>query len=249
MIKIDYHDTVAVLSLERDITNAINFEFIEELSRSLKKIKSNPDVNGLVLNSTNEKFFSIGFDIPQLYDLPKEDFRQFYKSFNQMCLDLYTLPNPTIAAIKGHAVAGGCILTLCCDYRFIAEGRKLMGLNEVKLGVPVPYLTDCMLQSIIDGRYAREIMESGDFYEPEKLLQIGMVDQIFPLADVLEKSLEKAKLLGSIQKEAYDTIKRNRVEIVEERVLKHWNNKQEIFVECWYSEKSRKQLKEAMEKF
>lgn len=77
-------------------------------------------------------------------------------------LALYTLPKPVVAAITGHAIAGGCILALCCDYRFISEGRKLMGLNEVKLGVPVPYLADRVLHALVGTRYAREIIESGE---------------------------------------------------------------------------------------
>ena len=72
-------------------------------------------------------------------------------------------------------------MALCCDYRFIAEGRKLMGLNEVKLGVPVPYLGDCILRHLVGARHARDIMDTGDFYHPEVLLQMGMVDQALPL--------------------------------------------------------------------
>ena len=98
---------------------------------------------------------------------------------------LFTFPKPTAAAISGHAIAGGCILTLCCDYRYIAEGRKLMGLNEIKLGVPVPYVADCILRSLVGFRHAREIMESGDFYQPETSFQKGLVDAVLPLENVL----------------------------------------------------------------
>lgn len=249
MIDLVYEDTVVVIKLDRGVTNPINLECIDEIAKVLQSVKIDQNAHGLVLSSTNEKFFSIGFDIPQLINLSKEDFRFFYKRFNQMCLDLYTLPKPTVAAITGHAVAGGCILALCCDYRLIAKGRKVMGLNEIKLGVPVPYLADCVLQSLVGIRSAREIMETGEFYKPEKLAQMGMVDQVLPLDEVLAESIKKARLLGSMSEEVYGTIKRNRVEMIESRVLMHWETKQEIFIECWYSDEARKRLKEAMEKY
>ena len=133
MIGVEYHDQVAIVRLDRPATNAINLQLVDELAEALEGVKRDADVRSLVLTSSNDKFFSIGFDIPQLFDLTREDFRSFYQAFNRMCLDLYTLPKPTVAAITGHAIAGGCILTLCCDYRFIAQGRKLMGLNEIML--------------------------------------------------------------------------------------------------------------------
>jgi enoyl-CoA hydratase/carnithine racemase len=249
MIAIDYRNSVAIVKLDRGITNALNLVCVDELARVLQSVRSDPKVRGIVLGSGNEKFFSIGFDIPQLFGLSKKDFRLFYRAFNQTCLDLYTLPKPTVAAVTGHAVAGGCILALCCDYRLIAEGRKLMGLNEIKLGVPVPYLADCVLRSLVGVRSAREVMETGEFYRPEPLVQTGMVDQVLPLEEVLPRAIEKAQLLGSMDQEAYGTIKQNRVEAIEAQVLMRREEKEEIFIECWYSDQARERQREAMEKF
>ncbi len=164
-------------------------------------------------------------------------------------MELYTLPKPTIAAITGHAIAGGCILALCCDYRIIAQERKLMGLNEIKLGVPVPYLADCVLRQLVGIRYAREIMDTGEFYSPEESQAVGLVDQVYPLEQVLQKTIEKAELLGSQPELAFATIKRNRVEEIEIQVEKYAEEKTRIFLDCWYSDEVRKRLTAAMEKF
>jgi enoyl-CoA hydratase/carnithine racemase len=249
MITIDYQDKVMIVNLNRGVINALNLELVNRLSEVLGKARNDPDVHGLVLGSSNEKFFCIGFDIPGLYALDREDFTCFYRAFNNMCLELYTLPKPTTAAITGHATAGGCILALCCDYRLIAEGKKLMGLNEIKLGVPIPYLADCILRSLVGVRYARDIMESGDFYRPEQSLQMGMVDQVLPLEQVRSQAVEKVQLLGSMNQQAYALIKRNRVETIEAQFLAHREEKQEAFIQCWYSEQTRQKLKEAIEKF
>ena len=249
MIRIEHHGEVAIVKLDRGVTNTIDLQLVEELSETLQEVTHDPGVRGLVLGSSNERFFSIGFDIPQLFGLARQDFKFFYQTFNRVCMDLYTLPKPTIAAITGHAIAGGCILALCCDYRFIAQGRKLMGLNEIRLGVPVPYLADCVLRHIVGVRYARDIMDIGEFYQPEESLQMGIVDQVLPLEQVLPKSIEKARLLGGSPQEAFAMIKRNRVERVEAQVLTRLEEKERFFVDRWYSDEARERLREAMEKF
>jgi enoyl-CoA hydratase/carnithine racemase len=242
-------DQVVILKLAHDDTNPLNAELIQELAEELRRVKTNPEVSGLVLGSANDKFFSIGFDIPNLYELSRSDFAVFYHAFNSFCLELYTFPKPTVAAITGHAVAGGCILALCCDYRFIADGRKLMGLNEIKLGMPVPYPADRILRQIIGHRCARDVLESGEFYNPNKLLQFGMVDEILPLGQVIPMSIEKARSLGDLPQGAYAAIKQNRVEIVEAQIKARMDEKEALFLDYWYSQESRSLLKDAIEKF
>lgn len=124
-----------------------------------------------------------------------------------------------------------------------------MGLNEIKLGIPVPYPGDCILQHLVVSRNTREIMGTGEFYHPEESLQIGMVDKVLSLEDVLPKSIVKAKLLGSLPHEAFRMIKRNRLEMVEAQIKKHLAEKERFFIECWYSAEARERLKEAIKEF
>jgi enoyl-CoA hydratase/carnithine racemase len=249
MIAVDYQDTVAIVRLSRGATNVLDLELVNELGELLERIEHDASASALVLGSGNEKFFSIGFDIPNLFGLSRRDFETFFAEFNRVCLKLYTLPKPTAAAITGHAVAGGCILALCCDYRLIAEGKKLMGLNEIKLGVPVPYLADCVLQSIVGTRYARDMMDTGEFYAPADALRMGLVDAVLPVGDVLPKAVEKVSLPSAWTPSAFALIKRNRVEQIEQRVLARREEKERLFVDCWYSDEARQRLKEAMDKF
>jgi enoyl-CoA hydratase/carnithine racemase len=248
MIDVTYEDTVAVLKLNRGVTNALNLALVREVTDTLHRAAGDPQVRALVL-STGNKFFSIGFDIPHLFDLSPDDFATFYRTYNETCLALYTHPKPTVAAITGHAIAGGCILALCCDYRFIGQGRKLMGLNEIKLSVPVPYLADRLVHSLGTARAAREILELGEFYQAEESLELGLVDQVWPLEEVLPRSIERARLLGASEPQAYRAIKRNRVEPVEAQVRARWEERQRTFVECWYSDAAREQLREAIKTF
>jgi enoyl-CoA hydratase/carnithine racemase len=248
-INIEHQDQVAILNLNRGPTNPLNLELVQELAEILSSLNSSSEVRSLILTSASDKFFSIGFDIPGIYDLPRDEFTSVYQAFNQVCLELYTFPKPTVAAIKGHAIAGGTILALCCDYRFIAEGHKLMGLNEIKLGVPVPYLADLILRQVVGPRLARQVVESGDLYPPDELAELGLVDDVLPLDQVLPTAIEKANSLGSHPLQTYALIKRSRVETVAQQFEQHRRLKEKQFIDCWYSPAARERLKAAMEKF
>lgn len=248
-LSVEYRDQVALINLNHGVTNSINRLLIDELSQELNAVVGNNELHSLVLSSISDKFFSIGFDIPELFKFHRDEFTSFYQAFNQVCLDLFTFPKPTLAAVKGHAVAGGTIFALCCDYRIIAEGHKLMGLNEIKLGVPVPYPADCILRQIVGSRIAREVIESGEFYPAEQLAEYGLVDEVFPLDLILLKAIEKASSLGAHPHEAYALIKRNRVDPVAQQIKEHCEEKEQLFVDCWYSPAARERLKVAMQKY
>lgn len=249
MVTIERRDALAVIKLTRDAINALNQQLVDELSEAIRWAGTDAQVRGIVLSSASDKFFSIGLDIPYLFPLSRDDFKHFYKSYNRMCLALYTLPKPTIVAIRGHAIAGGCILALCCDYRFIAEGRKLMGLNEIKLGVPVPYVGDCILRDLVGQRTAREMMDSGEFYESEELRAMGVVDKVRPVRQLEQEAGAKALALGESPPKGFAMIKRNRVESVAAQITSRLAGKEEYFIECWYADETRARLTEAMVRF
>ena len=248
-VSVSRRDGTAVMMLDRRVTNALDLGLINELDENLEKMEQDPGVRGLVLGSASDRFFSIGFDIQKMFDYPRQDFETFFRAFNRVSLRLYTLPKPTAAALTGHAVAGGCILALCCDVRFMAEGRKLMGLNEIQLGVPVPYLPDCILRDIAGTRIAREVMETGRFYEPMECLQMGMVDGVFPAGEVLVRAVENVRSQAVWPPKAFAGIKRNRTQDIENRVLERQEEKHAYFIDCWYSDDARRLIGEAKKKF
>jgi enoyl-CoA hydratase/carnithine racemase len=162
---------------------------------------------------------------------------------------MYVFPKPTVAAITGHAVAGGCILTLSCDYRFISEGKKLMGLNEIKLGVPLPYPADCILRQIVDDRSVRRILDSGDFFPPDEALSMGLVDKVMPLQQLVPAAIEKVRSIAALSLEAFRAIKQNRTEQIERQIRRVLPEKEKTFIDMWYVDTARAKLRAALEKF
>lgn len=248
-VNFELDEGVGIIGLKSGKKNPINPELVADFSEVLKEIINSDDVKSVVLTSDNEKFFSIGLDVPKLIDMEKEEFRAFIRNFNKLCLDLYTISKPTVASINGHAIAGGFILALCCDYRFMGKGRGLVGLNEVKLGVSVPLLPQKILERLAGERIARDMIYSGEFYNPERAFELGAVDGVFESEEVLEKSIEKARNLGEMPERAFQAVKLNRIIEIKELVMKNFDSDVDTFVELWYSDKAQERLREAIKSF
>jgi enoyl-CoA hydratase/carnithine racemase len=248
-VLLEQQQGTALVTLDRGATHAIDHQTISELLALLEQTAADDAVRGLLLGSANHKFFSIGFDIPRLLQMSPEEMHRFYHDFNSLCLRLYTFPKPTAAVITGHAIAGGCILALCCDHRFIARGRKLMGVNELKLGVPVPYLAQQVLAMVCGESTARQVVESGDLFDAARLLELGLVDQLLPLEEVRPLALARVAELGALAPRAFTIAKLNRVGEVAERFLRRREEREREFLACWHSEEAQQLLREAAEKF
>jgi enoyl-CoA hydratase/carnithine racemase len=242
-------DQVMILKLNRGVTNAINGELLKELGNLLQMVRDKKEITALVITSANDKFFSLGFDLPELYLLEPQEFKTFFVSFYHFCMDLYTLPKPAIAALTGHAIAGGFILASCCDYRFISQGKKFCALNEIHLGAPVPHFADAILRQMIGDHGATEMMYSGKMIPPEEARQIGIVDALLPAERVCYEATVKARELGRLPTRAFAAIKANKTRSVAEEVRRRFEEDMALFLEFWFTEDVRERLKEAMKKF
>ena len=240
---------VAIVRLAKGVTNPIGMQLVDELLARVMEVRDDPEVGALMLTSESDRFLSIGLDLPELMGYDRVKFTEFINKFDRLCVELYSLPKPTVVAIRGHATAGGAILALCGDHRVMTSGRAVMGLNEVRLGVTVPYTTDCMLRDLVGSRIAREVMEVGDFYGPNELLAKGLVDQVVPPDQVLFVARELTTSLAASPPRAYAAIKANRTAPVVAAIEVKLQAKEDEFVDMWYSEPAQEQLREAVQKF
>lgn len=248
VVQLEMEGHIAHIRLSRGVTNAIDPDVMEQLEKALDQVDKDENVTSVILESSNDKFFSIGLDVPFLLELHGAELQAFNETFNRLCVRLYTFPFPTVAAITGHAVAGGCILAMCCDHRIMSEGRKLIGVNEVRLALPVPFAADTIMRRELCDRSARIVMETGELYKPEDALRLGLVDEVLPLDQVRPRAAELAKMLGELPIRAFRMNKRNRTEPVEEHIKKHLHERAKYFVRCW-QECAQERLREAAKKF
>jgi len=127
-------DGVAVVRLQTGRANAINPAFLEAANAALEKATG----AGAVVLTGYDRYFCAGLDLVTLSDFSRGQMLAFMGQFDRLVLRLFTWPRPVVAAINGHAIAGGCALALACDVRIMARGEFRMGLNEIELGLPLP---------------------------------------------------------------------------------------------------------------
>lgn len=244
--EIEASGKVALIRLQNGVTNAIGPDLLADVSHCIEETRKY--FKGMVLTG-GEKFFSIGLDLPLLVTYNREQMSDFWEAFNQVVLQLYTLPLPTACAISGHATAGGAILALTGDFRITAPGRTLFGFNEVNIGVPVPYLADLILRQIVGDRIATRMLFFGEFMESKTALQAGIVDDITSKDTVEARAVDKIKKLAAMPQPALGLIKQNRIEEVHAAFRKNHDAKKEGFLICWFQETVQVLLKKAAEKF
>lgn len=173
----------------------------------------------------------------------------FWVRFEDTVLKLYTLPLPTAAAIAGHANGGGAILALACDFRFIAAGRKLISLNEIQLGLPVPYLADMMLRQIAGDRTATRMEYLGAFLMPEEAQAAGVVDGVCSDAEVEARALAHIEAVAALPPSGFPLTKQHRVKDVRAQFLAGRESINQAFMDCWFSPAVQALLRDATDKF
>lgn len=237
---------IAVLTLNNGITNAISGKMVHDLSQTVKHVGN--EYRGAII-AGGKKFFSIGFNLPELLDFNRTQMADFFYQFNQVAFELYTLRIPTVCIMSGHAVAGGNIIALTSDYRYASLEDKLIGLNEIKLGLPVPYLAGLILSQIISGRHARDMLYSGVLMPMGRAKEIGLVDDIFSQEDLLDKANLKILEILENYGPSFTEIKENRLEDVRIRYQENFKTKHDILLDLWFHGPVQALLKEASKKF
>ena len=245
-ISVDMCDGIAVLELDNGVTNAISPALVADLSQALKAVETS--ARGAVLCG-NAKFFSMGFNLPELIQLNREGMREFLSCFNGAIRDLYVLPVPTAAAIEGHAIAGGTILGLAADFRIVAAGKKLMGLNEIKLGLPVPYLALMILGQKVGHAAALDIIYHGEFITAEKAFDLELVDELVAPGCARERAVERIKTIAGYPPGAFQLMKETQVASIKARYADNHAAHLERFLDCWFGKETQGLLEAAAAKF
>ena len=124
---------VAVLVLSRGKVNALDEPTIGELEDRFRELETDEAVRAVIFSGEG-KFFSFGFDVPEFLAFSKEEFTAYVTAFSGLYTYMFLYPKPLVAALNGHAVAGGCMLALACDGRVMAAGNAKIALNEITFG-------------------------------------------------------------------------------------------------------------------
>ena len=145
-VRIERDGRAAVLRLDKARGNAIDEPLVLALAEAAAELARDDGVGGVLLASAHPKLFCPGLDLVALAEYDRPAMERFMASFAVTVWALYGLPKPVVAAVSGAAVAGGCILALTADHRVLRRGAPI-GLNEVKVGVPLPWSVTRLLRA------------------------------------------------------------------------------------------------------
>ncbi len=201
-ISYEVQEGVAALTLNRPPVTVLHISMLEEMEGALDALALDKSVRALILRAEG-KMFSAGVDVG---DHTPEKVGKMIPLFDRVCVKLAGLPVPTIAAVHGHALGGGCELVLCCDLAVIAEGAKI-GQPEIQLAAIAP-IAALRLPHLVGYRAAADILFSGRNLTAQEALQIGLVNAVVPGESVIGWAMEKAKQVASLSRAAQTINKR-----------------------------------------
>ena len=195
MIDVQADGGVCVVTIDRqDALNALNVETLTELRDRLREVAADQSVRAVVLTGAGEKAFVAGADIKYMSGLSPEDAKGWGALGHEAGRLLETMPKPTIAAINGFALGGGCELALACDIRY-ASSRAKLGQPEVNLGIIPGWGGTQRLARVCGLGVAKELIFTGRIVGADEALRIGLVNAVHD--PVLDKGREVAALLAS----------------------------------------------------
>ncbi len=189
---------VAVITIDRPhVLNALNSDTLDELQAVLDELSTDPSVGAIVLTGAGERSFVAGADIRQFQELSSAVEASRFALRGQAVLNaIESLAKPVIAAVNGYALGGGCELAMACDIRLAADVARF-GQPEINLGMIPGYGGTQRLARLVGRGGAELLCLTGDPIDAAEALRLGLVDRVFPAADLLDEARALALKLCS----------------------------------------------------
>lgn len=243
LVRVEERDGIAVVTLDRPPANAFAPELVDRLRDVLRESAGAP---ALVLASANPGLFSAGWDLPRISALDHGAMREYLDSFCDLVREIFVHPVPVIAALPGHAIAGGLIVACAADERYAAQGAARFGLSEVALGVPLPACCLELFAYVLGPRRMERLTASAENLPAAEALSLGLLDRVVAAAGLLDASVERAKRLARGSAAAYAEVKRRaRAEAVARFDAAR---KDDPFLDFWFSPEARKRIAALVDK-
>lgn len=205
-IRVNQEGALLVVTLDRGKANALNAAMVDGLHAAVDRAAEGA-VRGLVLGSTSHKMFCAGFDVGEVFAYDRATMTAFFGRFMDLFERIRLLPKPVVAAMSGHAYAGGAILSLACDVRVMADGA-CFALNEVDLGVSLPTRMVQAMVPLARREMMRALLLGGEALTASRVLAGGLVSEVAPAIDVLPVAITRARHLAEKPALAFASHKR-----------------------------------------
>jgi enoyl-CoA hydratase len=242
-VRVEDRDGIALVTLDRPPANAISSDVIAQLSELLRQ---KADSSGVVIASSLPTIFSAGWDLPYVLELDRPAMEAFVERFCDLVRQIFTFSPPVIAALPGHAIAGGLIVAAGADERWAGEGQGRVGLSEVLLGVPVPECCLELFRHVIGFRAAERLASTGENVSLAAASSMGLVDRVVAPGDLVGLAIERARELAKLPVSAYSAIKHR----ARAAALARFDQARrgDPFLDFWFRREARDRIRALVEK-
>ncbi|MBA2569503.1 MAG: enoyl-CoA hydratase/isomerase family protein [Actinobacteria bacterium] len=196
-VDLSREDGVAVLTVNRpDALNAFDVATLSDLRDHLRQLAEESEARVVILTGAGDRAFAAGADIKYMSGLDVDGAKKWGELGHEVGHLLETMPKPTIAAINGFALGGGCELALACDFRYASSNAKL-GQPEVNLGIIPGWGGTQRLARVVGLGLAKELVLTGRVIDADEALRIGLVNAVYEPGELMPKTLEVARGLAA----------------------------------------------------
>lgn len=216
MIDLTQRGRVAVLQMTHGKANAIDLEFCEALGAQIEACRRS--AAGAVVITGQGKMFSAGVDLPRLVAGGPAYVRTFLPAMNRLFEALFAFPKPLVVAINGHAIAGGCIIACCADYRLMAREPGRIGIPELLVGVPFPVVPLEIVRFAAPPQHIQALIYRGLTLPADVALAHGLVDAVVDPDKLGDEAMAVAERLAEVPPAAFELTKRQLREPVLRRI-------------------------------
>jgi enoyl-CoA hydratase len=245
MIERSQQEGVLTLRLAHGKVSALDVELLGALARELDGVAE--DVSAIVLTGSGS-IFSAGVDLFRVTQGGACYVRQFLPLLSRFLRTLFTFPRPAVAAINGHAIAGGCVIALACDARLMAEGDGRIGLPELLVGVPFPPVAMEVVRFAIPTEKLQSLIYTGRTLLAREALGAGLIDEVAP-PDVLPARAHKiARQLALIPPATYRLTKQSLRAEALARIEQAGEHTDRATLEVWCATETHAQIREYLRK-
>jgi enoyl-CoA hydratase len=233
MIEATRHGDVMVVKLVHGKANALDIDLCEAIVTRFNTLRTTPD-KAIVLTGQG-RMFSAGVDLPRLIDGGPDYVRKFLPALHKLYDAVFHHPKPVIAAVNGHAIAGGCVLACCADKRVAVRDGGRIGVTELLVGVPFPAMAFEVMRFATAPQYLPDVILRGPTFPPDEALKRGLVDDVVEPAALMDHALAEANALSALPPATFALTKAQIRQLLVDRMAKDGTRVDALAEEIWTS--------------
>lgn len=245
-VGIERQGALAILRMDKPRGNAIDEPFVEDLVLAGAELAADQGIRGVLLASAHPKLFCPGLDLVTLFEYDRPAMERFMSRFVDAMLGLFALRRPVVAAIAGHAVAGGCVLALTADHRILRRGSQI-GLNEVRVGLPLPWSVAILLKASVPPTSLSRVALLGQNFADQEAVALGLAQEVMEADGFEAACLKRLEEFAERDPVAVGTSKAYLRDAALREMRSQEAARQGEFLDAWFSPVGRAKIRETID--